>query len=40
VDDPYADIAALSALVSPNEKQFELIVKKVRKCRLEQSACP
>ena len=29
VDDPYADIAAVNALVSPNEKQFELFVTKV-----------
>jgi len=30
VEDPYADIAAVNALVSPNEKQFELFVTKVR----------
>lgn len=29
VEDPFADIASVSALVSPNEKQFELFVKKV-----------
>ena len=29
VEDPYADIAAVNALVSPNEKQFELFVTKV-----------
>ena len=32
VDDPYADIAAVNALVSPNEKQFELFVTKVSFC--------
>jgi hypothetical protein len=32
VEDPFAEISALSALVSPNEKQFELFVKKVRRC--------
>ena len=31
VDDPYAEIASVAALISPNEKQFELFVKKVRK---------
>ena len=30
VEDPYAEIASLNALVSPNEKQFELFVTKVR----------
>ena len=30
VEDPFAEIASVSALVSPNEKQFELFVKKVR----------
>ena len=29
VEDPYADIASVTALVSPNEKQFELFLKKV-----------
>jgi hypothetical protein len=30
VEDPYADIASVTALVSPNEKQFELFLTKVR----------
>jgi hypothetical protein len=33
VEDPYADIAAVNALVSPNEKQFELFVTKVSSSR-------